>query len=55
MSIPDKPVIFKPYDESKKVSALVPEFTILICINSFCLKSNFSVTIERDVPSTKTN
>ena len=53
--MPDNPVIFKPYDESEKVNALVPEFTILICINSSCLKSNFSVTIEIEDPSTKTN
>ena len=55
INIPDNPVIFKPYDESEKVSSVVPEFTILICINSSCLKSNFSVTTETEEPSTKTN
>ena len=55
IKIPDNPVIFKPYDESEKVSSVVPEFIILICINSSCLKSNFSVTIEIEEPSTKTN
>ena len=53
--MPDSPVIRRPKEESENVNGTVPELTMEILISSPFLKSNFSVTIERDGPSTKTN